>query len=90
MSELTVKKIVEERLRAEGFSGLYQIFGECGCEIDDLMPCDGDSSNCIPGHRCEGPAEGCPHRTDDTDCALAREDCSWVVCAYKRDEEPKP
>jgi len=34
-----VREQVRAKLKAEGYSGLY-CDGECGCTIDDLMPCD--------------------------------------------------
>jgi len=54
---LTVRTIVRQRLIADGFDGLCDAGGECGCETDDLMPCFDllDNSNnvpaCQPGYR---------------------------------------
>ena len=36
---MTVKDIVIKALKDQGYDGLYTP-GECGCEIDDLAPCD--------------------------------------------------
>lgn len=36
---MTVKEIVIKYLKEKGFDGLYT--EDCGCSIDDLMPCDG-------------------------------------------------
>lgn len=34
-----VRKIVEFALRTQGADGLVNEGGECGCSVDDLMPC---------------------------------------------------
>lgn len=47
----TVIKIVEEHLRANGYSGLVQPDSECGCEVDDLAPCAGDFGSCKAGYK---------------------------------------
>ena len=45
---MTVQQIVEEYLKKNGFDGLCGC--ECGCEIEDLIPCDKSwCSDCVPG-----------------------------------------
>lgn len=44
---MNVKEIVKEYLEKNGFGGLHDDY--CGCEINDLFPCDNVCSNCIPG-----------------------------------------
>jgi len=63
---VSVKEIVAAYLREHGYDGLY--FDECGCRVDDLMPCGECCSRCLPGYlvRCDemldglciGPKEG--------------------------------
>ena len=36
----TVREIVREYLVANGYDGLCN--DECGCDLDDFMPCDPD------------------------------------------------
>lgn len=48
---MRVIEIVKERLMADGFSGLVAPDGGCGCEIDDLVPCGSDCSQCEPGYK---------------------------------------
>jgi len=50
---MTVKEIVYDWLKAHGYTGLYDADGgECGCEIDDLMPADNEAClDCEPGYR---------------------------------------
>jgi hypothetical protein len=46
--EISGKEIVKRYLRDNGFDGLYCDLC-CGCEIDDLMPCDSMTDECYPG-----------------------------------------
>ncbi|MFA5558897.1 MAG: hypothetical protein WDA59_05480 [Methanofastidiosum sp.] len=53
---MNVKKIVENWLKENGYTGLYNEAGICGCEIDDLMPCAGADNwnsidDCMPGFK---------------------------------------
>lgn len=54
----TVIKIVEEHLRANGFSGLVQADADCGCEVDDLQPCGSDFASCKAGYKHCDPRPG--------------------------------
>ena len=58
---MDVKEIVKEYLEENGYGGLADPYGECGCEIDDLMPCESDGiRECIPGYRVDCTCgEGC-------------------------------
>ena len=47
---MTVKEIIKQYLREHGYDGLYSD-NECGCEIDDLGPCDGTLDDCMPGYK---------------------------------------
>lgn len=57
MSNITVEKMVETWLRANGYDGLYS--DDCGCEVDDLMPCGETTMTCQAGYKvpCPGPEE---------------------------------
>ena len=57
---MTVKQIVEERLRKDGFDGLCggRACDGCGCILDDLFPCGQDFSECVPGHAKWGTFDG--------------------------------
>lgn len=61
---MAVKEIVEQWLREHGYDGLCTY--DCGCRLDDLMPCAGGGyapvdadaiAECVPGHlrRCTDP-----------------------------------
>jgi hypothetical protein len=43
-------EIIKDYLERNGFDGLYTP-GECGCCLDDLIPCDEDPSRCLPGYK---------------------------------------
>ncbi len=52
---MTVKEIIEKYLKENGFDGLFNSDGECGCLLDDFMPCDsGGVQDCEPGYKKPG------------------------------------
>jgi len=56
---MNVKEITEQYLRANGYDGLYNENGECGCERGDLMPCDCTGiEDCEPAMQHYCPACG--------------------------------
>ena len=51
-----VRIIVSEWLESNGFEGLVNLDGECGCPIGDLMPCENSIAglgDCQPAYRYE-------------------------------------
>ena len=46
---MNVREIVKEYLEKNGYDGLYS--DECGCQSNDLMPCDAGNEKCIAGHK---------------------------------------
>lgn len=76
----TVQKIVKEWLIANGFTGLYT--EECGCEIDDLMPCWNERLNCLAGYKvfCSTNCETC-HRNEW--CDMDPEFSNWYIAGEK-------
>lgn len=65
-----VLEITKQYLVSNGYEGLYNVHGECGCEVSDLSPGDCFEERCEPGHKipCTGPSE-CP--TDGS--------CEWHI-----------
>jgi len=49
----TVINITHLYLSENGFDGLINDFGDCGCFLDDLMPCDSETKGCEAGYRHE-------------------------------------
>jgi hypothetical protein len=53
---MTILEIVREYLKANGYDGLCNPDAECGCVLDDLMPCSEPGMECQAGHRVKpGP-----------------------------------
>lgn len=71
------KNAVAERLRVLGFDGLLQEDGECGCEVDDLMPC-GLALHVVQDCRAAYKVE-----TDPTDCGCENGTCEWHMTETK-------
>lgn len=46
---MEVKEIIKEYLEKNGYDGLF-LPGNCACKKNDLMPCDVNFSECIPGY----------------------------------------
>lgn len=57
----SVREIVENWLLKNGYDGLADEYGECGCELEDVMPCDEPhAESCVAGHKVECQCgEGC-------------------------------
>jgi hypothetical protein len=62
---MTVKEILTEYLKSNGFDGLCGF--DCGCPLDDLIPCSDASDLCVPGYKtpcdCGG---GCEYHISET------------------------
>jgi hypothetical protein len=79
---MTCKDIIEKYLIDNGFDGLCG--DECGCSMDDFMPCEGLCGDCFPayeyeikqGKTCKDCACDCPFGSDlsDYDCIYYPED----------------
>jgi len=54
---ITVLDIVKQYLIANGYDGLYN--EDCGCVVDDLIPCGDCFDNCIPGYKWDHCGCGC-------------------------------
>lgn len=59
MPKLTVREIVEQRLKQDGYDGLWNSLGECSCQLDDLWPIECLSEDCIAGHYVPCPGGDC-------------------------------
>ena len=44
-------EIVLDYLKKNGFDGLFNTESECGCQIDELMPCGEPGIECTPGYK---------------------------------------
>ena len=71
---MNVKQIVLQYLKENGYDGLASDDGECGCDLENLMPCGFQDTFCEAAHK-EKPAP-------DSEFA----DCDWVMVPGKRPE----
>lgn len=53
--DMELYKIAIEWLKNNGFDGLCDPSIECGCHIDDFMPCGEPGIHCEAGHQVEAP-----------------------------------
>ena len=74
---MTIKDIVKRYLLWGGYEGLAG--PDCGCEIDDLFPCDYEfMEDCEPAHKVPCDPESCP----------ADGDCDWHMEVDDEDTAP--
>lgn len=73
---MTVKEIMIEYLKANGYDGLFNRGGECGCQIDDLAPCCESFEYCEPGylHKCSE----CPS-AKEAECQCEQDPGGWCI-----------
>ena len=59
----TVLTMVRDRLIDDGYDGLYNENGECGCDLNSLMPCECISDDCRAGYKvpCDCCDDDCEH-----------------------------
>lgn len=83
---MTVREIVRDYLKANGYDGLFSP-GECGCTLDDLAPCEGGwvgngIGDCEAGYRvpCDCSEECEFHGVDD----------HYHIGSAKPEPEPAP
>ncbi len=72
---MTIKEIVDQYLKANGYDGLVDFMGGCSCNLDDgLMPCDLDCiAGCSAGYKVPCNPETCQ----------ADGDCKWHIAEEK-------
>jgi hypothetical protein len=83
MSNPSVQEIVEKWLKDNGYSGLF--CDNCGCEIDDLMPCSGDISGlntCEAGYKVHCDTN-CPECERNDWCDMDPEFSDWYITGEK-------
>ncbi len=80
----TVKDIIVEYLKANGFDGLC---GDgCGCDIDHLAPCESDCTGCKPAYKTKCLGKQCKNpcyaycEAGKTDCFMAEKTEEHTPC----------
>jgi hypothetical protein len=51
--KMNCAEIIKEYLEKNGYDGLFNVDGECGCEINNLNPCGECLADCEPGYKHE-------------------------------------
>ena len=86
---MSVRRIVREWLENNGYDGLVNRDGECGCPLDDLMPCENSIAglgDCEPAYmfdciRCRKWPDNLPFGTDEDEwCDECNPDYSQLFC----------
>ena len=54
-----VVQMVERFLRKNGYDGLFQPEGPCGCELGDIAPCGQIGGDCEAGYKVPGCNSDC-------------------------------
>jgi len=72
-----VKNIIKEYLIKNNYDGLC-FSGECGCRLDDLMPCETDCTACESG--VFGDCRLCSFKDEDDKC---EEEWDWCITDKK-------
>lgn len=52
---MDLHEIVKEWLVENGYDGLCHSDSECGCSVDDFMPCSEPNQFCEAGHQEKAP-----------------------------------
>ena len=80
LQDMTVERIIRFFLILHGYDGLC--YDDCGCSVDDLMPCKSYSGLCRPAYR--HTAEYCKTCEGRDKCGIADDDYFDGFC-----EQPK-
>jgi hypothetical protein len=54
---MTVKEIIINYLKGNGYDGLCNY--DCGCGFDDFAPCGNIQDNCKPAYKCKKDCSQC-------------------------------
>lgn len=63
--DMNVRDILKDWLVIQGYDGLYYDEYECGCSVDDLVPCDESPLYCEPAYRQTNDGFGPDKPNDD-------------------------
>jgi len=70
-------KVIVDYLKEIGADGLCNPDAECGCDIDNLAPCDCiDLQNCVPAKK-----KVCVNCLEKDNCSLI-EEYKYITCCF--------
>ena len=61
---MNLREYIAACLKSDGYDGLHDA-EECGCTLDDLMPCGHPWADCEPGYVCK-----CPDKLEPRDAYI--------------------
>jgi len=64
---MDVKEIIKQYLINNGYDGLANTEGECGCTLEDYHACGEYMHECQPAYKWEDACLECEHHCDDYD-----------------------
>jgi len=73
-TKVELRAILKEYLEKNEYEGLVNVDLECGCSLEDLMPCDAPCVNCEAGHK---------ERQEEN------AEFDWVIVPGKKDKRKK-
>ena len=76
---MNVRDIVSEWLQSHGYDGLYSA-DECGCLMDNLMPCEEGLTDCKPGYKIIHDGNGC---NPGVECDEVCDGGDWCISSHK-------
>ena len=62
-----VKDIIKNHLIENGYDGLVNLEGECGCTLDDYHACGEYMFECKPAYKWENACKDCEHHCEGYD-----------------------
>ncbi len=76
---MTVREIIKKYLDDNRFDGLCGDM--CGCEKDDLMCCDSNPADCVPGYK--KLCVNCEKETKEN-CEWFNDNAKFCICEEKQ------
>ena len=81
-SQYTVRSVLVSFLSKNGYAGLYSDIYGCGCDLSELIPCDGlDISQCKPRYKVNCINDG-QHDFDIQPEMQNMEKTGLILCEY--------
>jgi hypothetical protein len=79
---MNCKQMIEAHLMVNGYEGLFNQNVPCGCELSDLVPCDGEIADCEAGYKHFDPRQQCKERWAIFLCKETPEESDWDEIDY--------
>lgn len=80
---MTIMELIKKFAKENGYTGLYNHEGECGCSLSEHHPCDNMCDDCEFGYVTE--CINCDVKDSKDGCSLYDDGCDMCI----RREKPK-